>query len=102
MFTTSRAALPHAEARAYIRKLGLKNQKEWNIFRKSNICAPRWTPFPRRLSCQNPLRLLLGGYDLRIRAQKRRPRLSRITRETAAFKESGRQDLNLRPLGPKS
>jgi integrase len=33
--------------------------------------------------------------------ERRRPRLSRITRETAALKESGRQDLNLRPLGPE-
>jgi hypothetical protein len=30
-----RKFLPHTEARAYIRKLGLKNQREWNIFRKS-------------------------------------------------------------------
>src|SRR5262249_19011220 len=33
--------------------------------------------------------------------ERRRPRLSRITRETAALKESGRLDLNQRPLGPE-
>jgi excisionase family DNA binding protein len=67
----------------------------------SKICARPWKHFPPPLSRKNRLHLLPGCYQLRVKAQKRRPRLSRITRETATLKESGRQDLNLRPLGPE-
>src|SRR5262249_54996634 len=59
-------------------------------------------PAPINDSAQTRSRLIQARRnDLRVRAQKRRPRLSKITRETAAFNQSGRQDLNLRPLGPE-